>query len=262
MTKPKFAYVPIHQLRLIDNVRTDPGELEDLVESIRQHGVLEPIVGCPTEDGKNVDILMGQRRFEAAKLAGETEMPCVLRARPSARNRLLMQLAENLARADMSPIDEAHAFRDLKAQGLTPVQIAKAIHKSRTWVDLRLELLALPAPIRRVIHSGVLPPGLAREVPRELRADKAAVARLANYGELDARRIREWVRDEVDKARTGRTLLSRTMNRGLRTIGVGADHYELAREAARIHGTSIGEWVEQAIITQAKKKTRATGGSG
>jgi ParB/RepB/Spo0J family partition protein len=250
--KPKFAMVPIGQLRLIDNVRTDPGDLTDLVDSIRQHGILEPIVGCPTEDRQHVDILMGQRRYEAAKLAGETEVPCVLRPRPSHRGRLLMQLAENLERSDMSPIDEAHAFRDLQSQGLTVLQVAKAVHKSTSWVQHRLDLLALPVPIRAVIHSGVLPPGLAREVPRELRADKPAIKRLAGYAPLDATTLRQWVHDEVERSRNGTRRIRHTSVG--RTIGVNTEFYELAREGARLARCSIGEWVEKAIVAHAKRR--------
>lgn len=178
MTQQKLAMIPVADLTVGDNVREDPGDIDSLVESIRLLGILEPLVVWPSEDGTRAEVGMGQRRFNAARIAGLTEVPCVLRARPDERDRVLMQLAENHERADMSPIDEAHAFRDLQKMGISRRAIARSLRKTEDWVYKRQRLLDYPKPIRDAVHVGTLSPYIALEFPLSLSKDKDAIKRL------------------------------------------------------------------------------------
>jgi len=137
-------------------------ELEELAQSIRQHGVLQPIVVTPAPDGRGYLLVAGERRLQAARQAGLTAVPAVVRV---ADERLSLELAlvENLQREDLNPIDEALAYQRLADEfGLTQDQIAAAVGKDRTSVANYLRLLRLPEEVRGALASGSLSMGHAR----------------------------------------------------------------------------------------------------
>lgn len=250
--KQRLSMLPIADLDVGDNIRDDVGDITSLAESIGQIGVLEPIVVWPSEDGKHAEVGMGQRRLAAARAAGLTEVPCILRARPDERDRILMQLAENHERADMSPIDEAHAFKDLIRLGISRRALARSLHKSESWVYGRTKLLDLPRVLRDAVHAGVLPPAVAAEFPLVLADDTEAMARLAKIGTLylTQEAMRAWVRGESQR-RVGTTQsITRT---GVRVLPVTVEAYEVAVGLAKVAGIGLGEWATAAVWTHAER---------
>jgi len=137
----------------------DPAALEELASSIRQHGLLQPLV--VTRAGTGYTIVAGERRWRAARTAGLTTVPAIVKeATPEAV--LELALVENLQRADLTPLEEAGAYQVFIERGLTQEQIAARVGRSRAAVANRLRLLALPAKARAHLVAGSLTEGHAR----------------------------------------------------------------------------------------------------
>lgn len=144
----------------------DPEALATLAESIRQHGVLQPLIvsELAREPGRpaTFQLVAGERRWQAAKLAGLERVPVVVKD-ASDQQLLEWALIENLQRADLSPLEEAAAFRHLIDDfGLTQDQVADRVGRSRSAVANTLRLLRLPAEARALVASGALSEGHAR----------------------------------------------------------------------------------------------------
>jgi len=137
-----------------------PESLVDLADSIRQHGILEPLIVAKTPAG--YQIIAGERRWRAAKIAGLTHLPCVVRE-TTPRGMLEMALVENVQRADLNPLERAKAFQRLETEfGLGTVEIAKRIGKSPSFISNTLRLLTLPDALKDGILSGTISEGHAR----------------------------------------------------------------------------------------------------
>jgi ParB family chromosome partitioning protein len=139
----------------------DETALQDLAESIRQHGILQPLSVCRREG--RFEIIAGERRFRAARLAGLTSVPIVIREEPDARELAELQLIENLQREDLGPIELAQAFaRLLEDHALTQEELARAVGKDRSTVANSLRLLALPPELQGEVAAGRLSTGHAK----------------------------------------------------------------------------------------------------
>lgn len=137
-----------------------PESLVDLVDSIREHGVLEPLVIAKTPAG--FQIIAGERRWRAAKLAGMTHIPVIVRE-TSPKGMLEMALVENVQRVDLNPLDRAKGFERLMNEfGLTTSEIAVRIGKSVAYVSNSLRLLSLPDALKDGLLSGLITEGHAR----------------------------------------------------------------------------------------------------
>jgi len=141
----------------------DPQELEDLAQSIRQHGVLQPVLVSERPDG-TYQLITGERRWRAAQLAGLPTLPAVIKeATPLAS--LEMALVENIQRSDLNPLEEAHAFRQLLDEhGMTQDNLAQRIGKSRVAVTNTLRLLQLPEAAQQALADGTITEGHARAI--------------------------------------------------------------------------------------------------
>jgi ParB family chromosome partitioning protein len=140
--------------------RFDEAKLEELAASIRQHGVVEPIL--VRREGSKYRIVAGERRWRAAQRAGLREVPAILRE-ASDREAFELALVENLQRADLNAIEEAEAFEVLSTEhGLTQEQIAVRVGKERSTVANALRLLKLPPEVRDAVREGQLDMGHAR----------------------------------------------------------------------------------------------------
>ena len=140
--------------------RFDELKLEELAASIREHGVVEPIL--VRKDGGKYRILAGERRWRAAARAGLKEIPAVVRE-ASEREAFELALVENLQRADLNAIEEAEAYDVLVSDhGLTQEEIAKRVGKERSTVANALRLLKLPEDVRDSVRDGQLDMGHAR----------------------------------------------------------------------------------------------------
>lgn len=137
-------------------------ELEELSESIRAHGVLQPLL--VRKDGNGYEIIAGERRYQASKIAGLEEVPVVIKDVDD-QEMLQLALIENLQRSDLNPIEEAKGYRQLiKASGMTQEALSKAVSKSRSTITNSLRLLDLPQRVQDLLFEGKLTAGHARAI--------------------------------------------------------------------------------------------------
>ncbi len=137
-----------------------PDSLMDLVDSIREHGILEPLIVAHTPAG--YQIVAGERRWRAAKLAGLTTLSCIIKE-TSPQGMLEMALVENVQRTDLNAIDRAKAFERLIEEfDLSNSEIAKRIGKSPAYISNTLKLLTLPDALKDGLISGLISEGHAR----------------------------------------------------------------------------------------------------
>ena len=149
----------------------DPRGLAELAESIRANGIVQPIVVSPRPAG-GYTILAGERRFRAAKDAGLTRVPIVVRDAPGDRERLELALVENLQREDLNPMEAAAAYGRLREEfRLTQEQIAERVGKERSTIANLLRILKLPAEVREMVRGGTLSAGHAKAVSSLASAD-------------------------------------------------------------------------------------------
>lgn len=157
-------------------------ELAELVVSIREIGVLQPIVVRPLQGavsgGPQYELIMGERRLRATKQLGLSSIPAVIK-NTADEDMLRDALLENLHRANLNPLEEASAYQQLLADfGITQEQLGERIGRSRPQITNTLRLLRLPEPIQRQVASGVLSAGHARAILSVV--EPAAMDRLAS----------------------------------------------------------------------------------
>ncbi len=158
----------------------EPRALQDLADSIRQYGILQPLVvtrrEIETEHGLSVEyeLIAGERRLRASKLAGLPQVPVIIRAgQDSDKEKLELAIIENLQREDLNPIDRAQAFLKLAEEfKLTHAEIGKKMGKSREYVSNTLRLLSLPEEIRQALAEKKIAEGHTR--PLMMLADRPA----------------------------------------------------------------------------------------
>ena len=175
-------------------------ELADLVRSVRDKGVLQPLIVRPSAGGPDVfEIVAGERRWRAAQQAGVHEVPVVIRSLGD-EETLAVALVENLQRDDLSPIEEAEAYERLAREfGKTQAEVAAIVGKSRPHVANTLRLLELPDEIRAMVAGGTLTAGHARAILGT--PDPVAMAREIVAGNLSVRATEERVADENRRGR-------------------------------------------------------------
>jgi ParB family chromosome partitioning protein len=136
-------------------------DLKELVASIKQNGILQPVLLRKIDDGR-YELVYGHRRYEAAKRAGLAEIPAVFR-RLSDREVLEIAIIENIQREDLNPVDEANAYYKLNVEfNLTQVEIAERVGKARTTVTNKMRLLSLPEEVKRALSENKITEGHAR----------------------------------------------------------------------------------------------------
>jgi ParB family transcriptional regulator, chromosome partitioning protein len=185
----------------------DEIKLDELAQSVRSHGVIQPIVvreRSPAEGG-GFWLIAGERRWRAAQRAGLHEIPAIVREATPAR-AFEMALIENVQRDDLNPIEEAEAYRRLSDDhGLTQEQLAERVGKDRTTITNALRLLKLPPPVRGLVSEGALSMGHARallglEDPQAI----TSFARRVAARSLSVRATEELVRRERSPTRPRR----------------------------------------------------------
>jgi ParB/RepB/Spo0J family partition protein len=228
-SRPASAHLEDLPLELVDvaeNVRVDPGELEELAASIRELGVLQPIRAIgPGPDGR-YRAVWGQRRILASRIAERTTIPALVEPEADVdqvgARRSIEQLVENIQRADLGPIDEAYALRQVldADAGLTQAALAKRLGRSAPWVANSVGLLEAPAEIRDWIAKGELTAshakalkGLAKGTQVELAKRAVREARSAHQLEADVqdhKRSEEWRKErEAAAAKTSKAAQER-----------------------------------------------------
>ncbi len=170
-------------------------KLETLAESIREHGLIQPIVVKPRKDGMYT-IIAGERRWRAAKLAGLSEVPCV---EGDYTDRQIMELAlvENLQREDLNPIEEAEGYRKLMDTfGLTQEVVADRVGRSRSAVANSLRLNGLSDKLKAMVICGDISQGHARALLSiEKEADRVALAEKIVADGLNVRQVEKLAAD-------------------------------------------------------------------
>lgn len=209
-------------------------DLEDLCASIREVGILQPITVRPA--GERYELVMGERRLRAARMAGLASVPAVVREVPDGE-MLREALLENLQRADLNPLEEAAALRDLLDDwGCTQEELGKAVGKSRAAVTHALALLRLPDAVQRRVAAGVLSAGHARALVAL--GDAGAAERLAERivaEGLSVRMVEEMVAVGIAAAEP------RTLRRGPRRA---------RRDLSEVAG-ELSEWLETRVQVRA-----------
>ena len=165
--------------------------LEELADSIKEHGIIQPIVVTPK--GNGYEIVAGERRFRASKLAGLTEVPVVVRSMTD-QNQLEISLIENIQRRDLNSIETATAYAKLRDQfNLNNEQIAKRVHKSSSAIINTMRLLKLPKEVIVLIAEGKLSEGQARPLIGQDEAVIATVVPKIIAEEWTARKVEQFV---------------------------------------------------------------------
>ncbi|HEX3095718.1 MAG TPA: ParB/RepB/Spo0J family partition protein [Patescibacteria group bacterium] len=140
-----------------------PEALQELSDSIKEHGVIQPVVVTQTPNG--YELVVGERRFRASQLAGLTKIPAIVKQTLHDQTKLEVALIENIQRQELNAIEEARGYdRLIKSFNLTQDQVAKKVGKSRSAVANTLRLLNLPAEIQRGVIEGKVSEGHARAI--------------------------------------------------------------------------------------------------
>jgi ParB family chromosome partitioning protein len=163
----------------------DVEAMQQLTESIKEHGIISPLVVRPIDNG-NYQIVAGERRWRAARMAGLTEAPVIIREY-SDRERAVIAMVENLQREDLNPIEEAKGYSILiKDHGLTQEMVANQVGKSRPAITNALRLMQLPEDVQNLVMAGVISAGHARPLI-SLGKDASEAARKIVNNELSVR---------------------------------------------------------------------------
>jgi len=175
-------------------------ELEELADSIREKGVIQPIILRKVGDEDNYEIIAGERRFRASQLAGLKAIPALVK-KINNHEALELALIENIQRSDLSLIEEAQGYKKLIGEfSYTQDQIAKKLGKSRSHITNLLRLLNLPQKVQNLLDSKQLSMGHARAIINSNDPEKLA-DKIVNQS-LSVRNVEDLVRDEkVEKAK-------------------------------------------------------------
>jgi ParB family chromosome partitioning protein len=181
-------------------------ELDELVASLRERGIIQPIIARPIQGSADIyEIIAGERRWRAAQRAGLHEVPVVIVEATDAE-ALQLAIIENVQRADLNPLEEAEGYRAMLEEfGNSQDEIAKIVGKSRSHVANTLRLLKLPETIKSYIHAGKLSAGHARMLIGQPNAEQLAAEVVARG--LNVRQVETIARESATrngKARAGR----------------------------------------------------------
>ncbi|MBC7280264.1 ParB/RepB/Spo0J family partition protein [Hoeflea sp.] len=175
----------------------DPADLEDLSRSIRQHGIVQPIM-VRNADADRFEIIAGERRWRAAQMAGLVEIPVIVR-NVDDKTALEIAIVENVQRADLNALEEAQGYEQLIAQyGYTQNDLGEVIGKSRSHVANSLRLLKLPEEVRAMLAEGALSAGHARAIVST--SDPVALAKQIAQGGLSVRDAEKLAQKDADQA--------------------------------------------------------------
>jgi ParB family chromosome partitioning protein len=183
--------LPIDSLqpgRYQPRARMDSGSLTELAASIKAQGIMQPILVRPLDAGR-YEIVAGERRWRAARMAGLTTVPALIRDLPD-RSALAMALIENLQREDLNPLEEASGVKRLIEEfGMTHVEAAEALGRSRVAVTNALRLLDLAQPVQELVREGKLDMGHARALLTLPAVKQVEIAREAVAKQLSVRQV-------------------------------------------------------------------------
>jgi ParB family chromosome partitioning protein len=211
----------------------DPADLEDLSKSIRQHGIVQPIMVRRAGDDR-YEIIAGERRWRAAQMAGLVEIPVIVRDVDD-RTALEIAIVENVQRADLNALEEAQGYEQLIAQyDYTQNDLGEVIGKSRSHVANSLRLLKLPDEVRTMLAEGALSAGHARAIVST--SDPIRLARkIADEG-LSVRDAEKLAQKDADQSNRPEGLETKSGNR---SDDKDADTIALERSLSDVLGLKV-----------------------
>ena len=158
-----IIYININDIKPNENQPRksfDESKIEELANSIIEHGIIQPLVVRKNDPG--YEIVAGERRWRAARRAGLKEVPCIIRDFTDEEN-MLVAIIENMQREDLNPVEEAEGLNQMiKTYGMTQEEVSKSVSKSRPYITNSLRLLKLPEEIRNLLAEGKISAGHAR----------------------------------------------------------------------------------------------------
>ncbi len=183
----------------------DPAALQELADSIRQQGVMQPVVIRPIAEGR-YELIAGERRWRATQMAGLDSIPAIIRDVPD-EAAIAMALIENIQRENLNPIEEAFALQRLQDEfGLTQAQVAEAVGKSRTTITNLLRLIGLSEDVRIMLEHGDLEMGHGRAMltlapELQMQVAKQVVAKSLSVRQTEAlvRRVQQETPDSKSR---------------------------------------------------------------
>ncbi|MEL7625946.1 MAG: ParB/RepB/Spo0J family partition protein [Anaerolineaceae bacterium] len=188
----------------------DSDALEDLASSIREHGIIQPLILIPAEEANHYNLIAGERRLRAAKIAGLKEVPAIIRS-ATEQQQLEFAIIENVQREDLNPLERAKAYQNLlDGFSLTHDEIAKRVGKSRVSVTNTLRLLNLPVAAQKSLLNSEISEGHARALlglPNE-RSIEAALETVISLN-LNVRQTEALVNKLIGKSPRSNTPTSR-----------------------------------------------------
>lgn len=183
----------------------DQKALQELADSIKEHGVIQPLVVSKTATG--YELIVGERRFRASQLAGLAKVPAIIKSTLEDQTKLEVALIENIQRQELNPIEEAQAYeRLMKTFNLTQDQVAKKVGKSRPAVANTVRLLNLPAEIQRGVIEAKITEGHARailglpDIERQLLMYRMVLEQNLNVRQVETKVRELTIKRQVDGA--------------------------------------------------------------
>jgi ParB family chromosome partitioning protein len=240
------------EIRLIDpnpkqpRREFDSEKLGELADSIREHGLVQPIVVRPKGDAR-YEIVAGERRWRAAQLAGLTKVPALVREFTE-QESMEIALIENLQREDLNPLEEAEAYRLLLDQfGLTQEELARRLGKSRPQISNTLRLLQLSAPVRSLVQGGQLSMGHAKvllgveDAGLQLQLAELVIAKGLSVRDLEALIARATQEEAPKRQRSNLSVEMRAVESRLREHFGTPVRLQYANEKGKLEITFYGE---------------------
>lgn len=205
IVEDKLSQVPVDMIqrgKYQPRREMDSQALEELANSIRTQGIIQPLILRPIDD--RYEIIAGERRWQAAQLAGLTDVPAIIRDIPD-EAAIAIALIENIQRENLNPIEEAFAMQRLIEEfEMTHQKVAESVGKSRTTVTNLLRLLALPSEVRTMLERGMLEMGHARALLTLPEAKQIEAAQIIITRGLSVRDAEHLVRQlQAPKAAAG-----------------------------------------------------------
>ena len=231
----RLSEVKVDQIVMEDRIRKtfDEDSIKELASSIERHGILQPITVQPRPDG-TYTLLMGERRFIAAKRAGVDVVPVIVmdeRLKPD--ETLEARLIENIHRENLDPMDEAEAYQQLADMGYNVSEVARRVGKPRYYVSKRLSLLRLHPKVREGVRHRTLTPGHAQALLRLELDQQLPLVEEIEAKNLSVKQTRERVREILGRRLSWRLLpirLSLEEFRSLERVAPNGDVDALIRE--------------------------------
>ncbi|MGN0666244.1 MAG: ParB/RepB/Spo0J family partition protein [Huintestinicola sp.] len=174
----------------------DEAQIAALAESIREHGLIQPILVRPAGNGMTYQIVAGERRWRACRMLGLDEVPVIIRELDDFETSQIA-LIENVQRSDLNPVEEASAYKELmETYGMTQDALSKAVGKSRSVIANSVRLLALPGEVRGMLEKGEISVGHAKALGAiEDQKVLIEIAKKAANGQLTVRQIEKLAAD-------------------------------------------------------------------